>query len=534
MRLDIHIAKVRNISRQKAQELIRKGEVLVNGEETKPSYLIEKNDQIEIKEVRQFVSRAGEKLWGFIDFINQARDGQNKKLEIEGKRILDVGSSTGGFAEVLLSFGAKSIDCVDVGSKQLHPSLRDLDRIRVFENCDIRDFAMKIDQSYDLLTCDVSFISIKHIFNVLKNCADEMILLFKPQFELDRSIKRTKRGVVKDSEALFFALESFQTFLVAQGFEILLHQRACISGKEGNWEYFFWIRKCKLLYKDFMDLEICSLALGKFDGMHIAHFELFNNLKLPGAVLVISKDGNDILSSGNDRKFLMKQNFKDIKLFNLNLDFIREMSGLEFVAFLRECYPKLRDIVVGYDFLFGINRSCDKKDLQRFCAEFGIAVRVINEVKYRGISVHSGVIKEALKRGYLHITQRLLGRNYSIRGWRISGQGIGSKEIFATINLDCQPYFLPKNGVYAVRLNGLLGAGFIGIRSTDKNFSIEIHLLHMPDSWEMLNKEMQLEFLAYLRENKVFENINALKKQIDMDIKWIKKKYISFLPDYKQ
>lgn len=530
MRLDIYIAKYKNISRQKAQELIKKGGVLVNGREEKSSYVVEEGDEIEIKEIQQFVSRAGEKLWGFINYIHQTKD---RDLKIEGKRILDVGSSTGGFTQVLLDSGAKSIDCVDVGSEQLHPSLRGLDRIRVFENCDIREFAKSVYRPYDLLTCDVSFIGIERIFDALKSCADEMILLFKPQFELDRNIKRSKKGVIKDLKAKDKALQSFKEYLTRQGFEVLLHQMACISGKEGNWEYFFWIKKLGLSHKNLGDLQTCSLALGKFDGMHIAHFELFKYLKSPGAILVISRDKSDILCAKDDHEMLIGQEFKNIKLFNLDLDLIRGMSGVEFVHFLRECYPNLREIVVGYDFLFGANRSCNKEDLQRFCAKLNIAVRVIDEVKYRGISIHSGVIKEALGRGYLHIAQRLLGRRYAIRGYRVSGQGIGSREVFATINLDCKPYFLPKNGVYAVCLNGYLGAGFIGIRSTDKNFSIEVHLLCELDSWEMLDEEMHLEFLAYVRENRIFENINTLKEQISMDIEWIKKRFINFLPDYK-
>lgn len=275
------------------------------------------------------------------------------------------------------------------------------------------------------------------------------------------------------------------------------------------------------------DPRIKSLALGKFDAMHIAHFELFRHLQAPSAIVMIDQYDKNILC--NSQETLIEHDFKDTKIFRLDLQLIKEMNGEEFVEWLKKSFCGLEKIVVGYDFAFGIHRSCNSDDLKRICARFNISAMIVPEVKFYGLSVHSGLIKKALERGYLHVTEKLLGRRYSVRGHKIKGQGIGSREIFATINLDCNPYFLPKNGVYAVLLNGFLGAGFIGVRSTDQHFSFEVHLLDLPDSWKMLDGVMEIEFLAFIRNNRHFPSTDLLKEQISRDIKEIRERFSLWL-----
>jgi len=231
MRLDEYLVKKGLVdSRNKAKELIKNKKVKVDGEIiTKPSFKIEKGE-VEILE-KVYVSRAAWKLKNYLEKYN---------ISFEGKSVLDVGSSTGGFSEVALEREAKKIVCVDVGDNQLHPKIRENSKVEVYENTDIRDF--KYDNKFDILVSDVSFISLLKIFDKLKSFSDEMILLFKPQFEVGKEAKRDKKGVVIDKEAIKKARNKFEKE-ISKEFEIIRSEESSIKGKEGNIEYIYHLRR---------------------------------------------------------------------------------------------------------------------------------------------------------------------------------------------------------------------------------------------------------------------------------------------------
>lgn len=229
-------------SRNQSVELIKSGSVSVNGRIIlKPSFLVAhstqtnnaQNPRIEILKKDIFVSRAGEKLDLFI---------KAHSLDFRGFIVLDIGSAKGGFAQVALKYGAKSVICVDVGSNQFDLALRNNPKIFVYENCAIADFESK--KRFDLITCDVSFVSLNHILPDIKRfCGDKALLLFKPQFEVGRNAKRNKKGVVVDKSAILNALDLFQSTLEANDFKILCVESCAIKGKEGNEEIFIYIQK---------------------------------------------------------------------------------------------------------------------------------------------------------------------------------------------------------------------------------------------------------------------------------------------------
>lgn len=235
MRLDIYLyANAFTQSRQKAQELIASKCVYVNGKQcSKSSYEVLESDCVEVRsEGKQWVSRAGEKLWGFLS--------QNP-VAIEGRKILDIGSSTGGFSEVLLSLGAREIVCVDVGDNQLHPKLRDHSKITFFENTDIREFE---SEGFELIVCDVSFISLRLIIQKIYELSlGEVILLFKPQFEVGKNVKRNKKGVILDEREVQRALDEFVELLKNMGFRVREVAKSVLKGKNGNEEFFIHIQK---------------------------------------------------------------------------------------------------------------------------------------------------------------------------------------------------------------------------------------------------------------------------------------------------
>ena len=155
---------------------------------------------------------------------------------------MDVGSSTGGFVQILLQCGAKSVTALDVGSSQLSEILRRDPRVIVRENTDIREFAS--EKEFDLITCDVSFISLNLILKSLASLAkNALIVLFKPQFEVGAEIKRNKKGVLKDEKAVRAARAKFEQLCAELGLAVL-HASACkITGKEGNREFFYLLKR---------------------------------------------------------------------------------------------------------------------------------------------------------------------------------------------------------------------------------------------------------------------------------------------------
>ena len=172
----------------------------------------------------------------------QAEPLQKDILNLAGADVLDVGSSTGGFVQILLQRGVKSVTALDVGSSQLSEILRRDPRVIVRENTDIREFAS--EKKFDLITCDVSFISLNLILKSLASLAkNALIVLFKPQFEVGAEIKRNKKGVLKDDIAVCAARAKFERLCAELGLAAL-HASACkITGKEGNREFFYLLKR---------------------------------------------------------------------------------------------------------------------------------------------------------------------------------------------------------------------------------------------------------------------------------------------------
>lgn len=218
-------------SRNKVQEAILKGFIFVNGVVCyKNSLEVKEQDNIELKAQKIFVSRAGEKLYRFLQDKQEC-------IELKGKKALDVGSSTGGFTQVLLEFGVEKVVCVDVGQNQLDKSLKEDSRIELYEKTDIRDF--KYNEGFFIVVCDVSFISLEQILTSLQSFANFwLILLFKPQFEVGKEAKRNKRGVVQEEQKIQEKLEQILKQLEQICFKIQFVEKSKIKGKEGNEEFF--------------------------------------------------------------------------------------------------------------------------------------------------------------------------------------------------------------------------------------------------------------------------------------------------------
>ncbi|RXI36275.1 TlyA family rRNA (cytidine-2'-O)-methyltransferase [Malaciobacter mytili] len=235
MRLDLYLTQNYDIqSRNKACELIKANKIQINGKIIcKPSYLVQQDDLIDILEDDFYVSRAAYKLKYFLEEVS---------LELINKQALDIGSSTGGFTQILLQNNVKSVTCVDVGSNQLHEKIKNDNRINFYENTDIRNFRVK--EAFDIVTCDVSFISILNILNDIDTLArKDIIILFKPQFEVGKEVKRDKKGVVKDTKAIALARGNFLAFTKKLNWNLNYSSYSKLQGKDGNEEELFYFSK---------------------------------------------------------------------------------------------------------------------------------------------------------------------------------------------------------------------------------------------------------------------------------------------------
>ena len=218
-------------SRNRALEAIKGGKIRVDGGVVKPSVRVNLSSIIEIEDEKFYVSRAGRKIESFL---------KSHAIDLTDKRALDIGSSTGGFAQILLEYGVKSINCVDVGSNQLHISLRDSDKIYVNEEIDIREF--QSDRSFEVISCDVSFISILNIIDDIDRLSEDgadIIILYKPQFEVERDVRRNSRGVVVDQDAIDRKRERFEVEAKKLNWELIYQEESKVVGKSGNQEYLY-------------------------------------------------------------------------------------------------------------------------------------------------------------------------------------------------------------------------------------------------------------------------------------------------------
>ena len=239
MRLDQYLTINYNIqSRNKAAELIKAGKIQINGKIIKKSsFVIDETSEIQILEDNFFVSRAAYKLKFFLEDLNKVQ-----KLSLLDKNTLDIGSSTGGFTQILLLNNAKKVTCVDVGSNQLHEKIKTEEKISFFENTDIRNF--RSTEIFEIVTCDVSFISILYIIEDINRLSSkDIIILFKPQFEVGTNVKRDKKGVVKDKKAIVKARDKFIAYTEQLNWKLNYSSISKLQGKDGNEEELFYFSK---------------------------------------------------------------------------------------------------------------------------------------------------------------------------------------------------------------------------------------------------------------------------------------------------
>ena len=277
------------------------------------------------------------------------------------------------------------------------------------------------------------------------------------------------------------------------------------------------------------------LTIGNYDGIHLGHQAILKKLKsesksnnILSSVMTFEPHPREFFSPKLAPKRIISlreklEYFDELKIdqvfiVNFNDEFSRK-SYLDFIEILKKNI-QAKKIIIGNDFRFGKQREGNIDKL----IDNSVDVCVMNKIEYKGERVSSTIIRDSLAAGDLKRAAMLLGRSYSISGKVVHGDKRGREIGFPTANIHMFHNRPPLKGVFAVKLNNMYGVANLGVRPTIAGFSklnLEVHLFNF--SKNIYGKHAHVIFLKKIRDEKKFENIDALKKQIQIDIDNVKK-----------
>ncbi|WP_339914935.1 TlyA family RNA methyltransferase [uncultured Brevundimonas sp.] len=240
VRLDqLLVARGLTDSRSKARAAIEAGGVTINGVPARiASQSIPDDAVLTVVDAHRWVGRGGLKLDHALGLW---------PVPVEGRVVLDIGASTGGFTEVCLARGAHRVFSVDVGSDQMHPRVAAAERVVNLEKTDARTLTAKlIPETPELIVCDASFIGLAKVLPAalaLAAAGADLVTLVKPQFEAEGPGGGGKKGVIKDPEAHRKAVASVSAWLDSVGWTVRETTESPITGGDGNVEFLLWAQK---------------------------------------------------------------------------------------------------------------------------------------------------------------------------------------------------------------------------------------------------------------------------------------------------
>ncbi len=277
-----------------------------------------------------------------------------------------------------------------------------------------------------------------------------------------------------------------------------------------------------------------NICLGNFDSLHIGHTYLINlssqTKEKNGVILLNGHIGKylsykkTMLIDINDKINILKNMGVDyVFLIDLKLEFL-SLNPEEFISqYLR--LININKIYVGKDYAFGKDRIGNVETLKKFY-DVEVVDFINNE---RGVKISSSDIKKSIENANFNYAKKLLNRNYLIKGKVVEGFGYGSKHNLPTANIDLlDNYVLPKNGVYLTKIffdnQSYYAMTNIGVHPTVNELNtptIESFILNFDGN--IYKKNVCLEFIEFIRDEKKFSSFDELLKQIENDIKYAKK-----------
>jgi riboflavin kinase/FMN adenylyltransferase len=296
------------------------------------------------------------------------------------------------------------------------------------------------------------------------------------------------------------------------------------------------------IHKDIKDIRIEQpvLTMGTFDGLHIGHLHVLDQLKKKAqaangqsVILTFWPHPKMVLGSGNVK--LLNTIEEKISLFERNdidhliiIEFTKELADLHYQEFAKEILIKnigIKHLIFGYDHRFGKNGEGTFDKLISLSKQYNFDLHKLDEVRI-GHAVSSTRIRHSISNGHVNEASKMLGYPYQLKGKVIKGEQIGRKIGFPTANLDimCPYKLIPGNGVYACKayLNGKAMPAMmnIGVKPTINNKNeqtIEVHLIDFSDN--LYDSEMRVELIQRIREEMKFPSLKELSLQITEDKK---------------
>ncbi|MCR5388586.1 MAG: bifunctional riboflavin kinase/FAD synthetase [Lachnospiraceae bacterium] len=298
-------------------------------------------------------------------------------------------------------------------------------------------------------------------------------------------------------------------------------------------------------FDDIKIIEKTSIMIGKFDGVHLGHRLLLDKLmeeKAKGhkSVVITFDVPPNSLKNNTSVKMLTPNDEKKALFERYGVDFLiicpftKEVMGMHPKEFLELLFNKMniKSIICGSDFCFGHNRAGNTAYLDKVSKDFGFRLFVVDKLISDGVEISSTLIRSLLKEGKIEKANELLGYKYSVSGKVSSGNQIGRTIGFPTVNVILDENKLaPKYGVYSseITVDGKTYKGIsnIGVKPTvnkngnnDEQCSLEMNIFEFNDY--IYEKDVVVYLNRYIREERKFESIDELKKQIAVDISSVK------------
>jgi len=288
------------------------------------------------------------------------------------------------------------------------------------------------------------------------------------------------------------------------------------------------------------------ITIGTFDGLHIGHKKIIHELlekskeqKCKSVVITFEPHPRTVVSNDFDIKILSTINEKKKVLADIGIDqlyiinFTEEFSKQTYKEFVQNVIVEKNNaqyIIVGYDHKFGKDRDGDKNNLLDLGKEKNIGITVVSAKEVEDTIISSTKIRKALLEGDIEFANKMLGRSYSLSGKVVEGSKRGRTLGFPTANLEVEDdnKLIPQNGVYFVEAevdsSKYYGVLNVGLRPTFNNRVepiAEVHILEFENN--IYGKDITIDFIQRLRDEKKFNSVEELKDQIRADIKEAKK-----------
>jgi|TARA_B110000967_G_C18829239_1_gene533122 riboflavin kinase/FMN adenylyltransferase len=297
-----------------------------------------------------------------------------------------------------------------------------------------------------------------------------------------------------------------------------------------------------LITKDLKDYNSNSpsiITIGTFDGVHIGHKKIINQLtstsskeQLTSILLSFFPHPKMVLQNDRELKLINTITEKEELLNNLDLDYLiikeftKEFSRLSALEFVRDILVNklnAKHIIIGYDHHFGRNRTANIEQLKEFGLLYDFKVTEILAQDINDIAISSTKIRKALINGEIQLANKFLGYDYFFNGNIVHGNSIGKTISFPTANIEVHESYklVPKNGVYIVKTiidkKLIFGMMNIGVNPTfdGTKQSIEIHFLNFNKN--IYNQNLTIYMISRIRDEKKFNSVEDLKTQLELD-----------------